>query len=206
MPLVRGSAEEVVALRPDLVVAGETGAREAVAIARRLGMATLVLPNADSLEAIHVQIGLVASALGREERGAELQTAFDRRLAAVPLPAVPLPVAAVYEPNGFTAGPGSLPDAVLARAGLANYARQQRITGTGAIPLELLVAHRPALLITDVQHAAPSLAEAMLWHPVLHDAFESRRVEIPASAWICGSPSTLDALERLVRARLALPP
>jgi iron complex transport system substrate-binding protein len=204
--VVRGAAEEVVALHPDLVLAGETGGREAVAIARRLGVATLVLPSAGSLQAIRDQIGLVASALGREERGSELQAAFDDLLAVIPIPAGPLPVAAVYEPNGFTAGPGSLADAVLARAGLANYARQQGIGRTGAIPLELLVAHRPALLITDVQHAAPSLAEAMLWHPVLRDAFEGRRVEVPASAWICGSPATLDALERLVRARLALPP
>jgi iron complex transport system substrate-binding protein len=206
VPVVQGTAEEVVALRPDLIVAGESGATTALAVARRLGVQTLVLPSADTLAAIRDQIGVLAQALGRSERGRALKAAFDRRLALVPSPAGPRPVAAIYQPNGFTSGAGSLADAVLARAGLSNYATEQHLGRAAAIPLEYLVLHPPDLLITDAEEGAPSLAESMLWHPALRDAFPARRVQIPASDWICGGPATLDALERLVQARLALPP
>ncbi|HYZ62962.1 MAG TPA: ABC transporter substrate-binding protein, partial [Acetobacteraceae bacterium] len=111
------------------------------------------------------------------------------------------PVAAIYQPNGGSAGAGSLADAVLARAGLDNYATREALTRYARIPLEYLVLHQPALLVTDPPTRAPSMAEAMLWHPALREAFAGRRVEVPARDLICGGPATLDAVERLARAR-----
>jgi iron complex transport system substrate-binding protein len=206
VPAIRGTAEEVVALHPDLVIAGQTGGGAALAVARRLGVATLVLPSADTFEAIRAQIGVVAEAVGQPDRGAAVQEAFDRRLALLSQPTAARPVAAVYQPNGLVSAAGSLADAVLARAGLANYATEQELGRSASISLERLVWHPPDLLITEAELGAPSIAEAMLWHPALREAFAARRVAVPSRDWICGSPATIDAVELLVRARLALPP
>jgi iron complex transport system substrate-binding protein len=200
VPALPATAEQVVAARPDLVLAGETGAGTAVAASRRLGVPVLTLPAATTLEAIPAQVATVAAAIGQAERGQAVVQAFADRLASVPAPPPgPRPVAAVYEPNGFLSGPGSLTDAVLARAGLANFATARLAN----ITLEALIAHPPDLLVTDLPTGSPSLAEAMVWHPALRDAFGGRRVEIPGRDWICGSPATLEALERLTSARIA---
>ncbi|MBV8912258.1 MAG: ABC transporter substrate-binding protein [Acetobacteraceae bacterium] len=204
VPAVRGSAEEVIATQPDLVLAGETGAASAVAAARRLRIPVVVLSPATSLEMIRDHILAIGAALGRPERGQALAASFEQRLAQLPPPAPgPRLVASVYEPNGFVAGAGSLADAVLARAGLDDFARREHLDRYGSVPLEYLVAHPPDLLVTEEQPASPSLAESMLWHPALQDAFTGRRVTVPGRDWICGSPATADAVERLVDARLA---
>lgn len=204
VPARRATAEAVIAAQPDLVLGGQTGAAAAIAAAGRLGVALLTLPDANSLGAIREQIASVASALGREERGRAVIAAYDARLAAVP-PAPPGDrlVAAVYEPNGFLSGPGSLADAALARAGLDNFATRHGLPRFSSLSLERLIADPPDLLVTDQPVASPSLAEAMLWHPALRDAFAERRVVVPGRDWICGGPSTADAVERLAAARIA---
>lgn len=208
VPVVRGTAEEVIALHPRLVLGGSEAAVPALAAARRLGIEVLTLPRATSLEFIRDQIAQAAAALGQPERGRALLAEFDRLLAAVPQAAQPQgrrPVAAVYEPNGFTAPEGSLADAVLGRAGLDNYTVRERLRPAPAIPLEYLVLHPPDLLVTGPQGEA-SLAEAMLWHPALRHRFAGHRVTVPAREWICGGPATPLAVARLARARLEAVP
>jgi iron complex transport system substrate-binding protein len=205
VPTGRGTAEEMIAARPDLVLAGSTGAGTAVAAARRLGVTVVDVPDATSLDSIRQQIETVAGALGRPAQGRAAIAAFDDRLAAIPAaPPGPHPVAAVYEPNGFLAGQGSLAAAVLARAGLDDYATTERVPPGRTVSLEQLLWRKPDLLVTDQPLGAPSLAEAALWHKALADAFPRRRVTVPARDWICGSPATLDAVERLAMARAAL--
>ncbi|GAC1337530.1 MAG: ABC transporter substrate-binding protein [Acetobacteraceae bacterium] len=209
VPSVRGTAEEVIAAMPDLVLAGPSGAQPAVQAARKLGIPLLALETTPDLDAIRRQMAQVAAALGRPERGAALVVAFDKRLATIPLPdrdPGARPLAAVLQPNGFTAGAASLADAVLARAGLDNAATRHGLDRPGPLPLEVLILHRPDLLITDRPADAPSMAEALLWHPALRTAFADRRVEVPGRDWICGGPATLDAVERLARARRDLAP
>jgi len=204
VPAVRGTAEEVMALRPRLVLAGPTGATTAQDAARRRGIPLIKLPSTPDLGDIPAQVVQVADSVGHPDRGAALSAAFAARLAAFPQPGERRPVAAIYEPNGYSAGPDSLTSSVLARAGLQNWAALHR--DQGRIPLERLIADPPDLLVTGEPGSDPSLAEAMLWHPALLQRFAGRRVTVPQRDLICGTPATLDAVEALVRARLALPP
>ena len=202
---VRGTAEEVLALQPDLVLGGRTAAGPAMLAARRLGVPVLELEPADSLDAIRRQIIDVAAAVGRPERGGALAAAFDSRLASIPPPpATGRMAAAIYEANGFTVGAGSLADDVLRRAGLDNFATLHGIDRYAVVPLEVLVAQQPDLLVTDAPAGSASLAEAVLQHPVLAEAFRGRRVALPSRLWLCGAPDTLEAVERLVQARLGV--
>ena len=198
---VRGTAEEVLALSPDLILAGRFGAGPAIEAAKRLRIPVLTIADATSLPGIRANISDIAGALGRAAEGQALLSAFDLRLAAIPRPETRR-VAAVYHPNGYTAGPSSLANAVLRRAGLDNYAVQHGLSVSGNLPLEHLLQFPPDMLVVGASASGYSLAQAMVQHPALRRGFAGRIVEVPGRDWICGSPATLDAVEILARAQL----
>ena len=194
---VRGTAEEVIALQPDLVVGGRYTARPAMQAARRLGVPVLEMEPANSLAVIREQITTVAAALGQVERGSALVAAFDRRLANIPPPPDRRRVAAIYQANGFTVGQTSLAGDILLRAGLDNFSVREGVDRYSVLPMEVLVWRHPDLLITDAPSPRASQATALLQHPLLAEAFAGRRVIVPSRLWICGLPETLDAVALL---------
>ena len=91
----------------------------------------------------------------------------------------------------------------MAHAGLDNLAGRLGIRGNGRLPLETLLTAKPDILIIDDRKwNAPALAHDILRHPALKSLIErSLRVTVPTRLWICGLPSTLDAVEILADAR-----
>lgn len=203
VPVLSSTAENVIGAHPDVVLAGQFTARVAVKAAREVGAKVLTLPPASSLVDIPVQIMQVAQAVGHPERGQQMVDAFLKRLALLSISRqAEDPVAAVYEANGFVAGAGSLPDDVLAHAGLRNLSTVAGITAAGRVPLETLLAQQPDLLVRDRSGQGYSLAQALLDNPVLKRFFSGKHVvDIPASLWLCGLPQTLDAVALLRHAR-----
>lgn len=210
LPFNHGTAEELLAADPDLVLTGRYTARFAAAAARRNGLSVIELDVANDFDTVRAQIRTVADAIGHPERGAAAIAAFDARLDALPKfdGAVQRPVAAVYQANGFTVGKGSLIDRLLDRAGFDNMSRRLGIDNYPYLPLESLIAGQPDLLIMDDKpRLRPALADAILRHPALTHAFApERRATIPQRLWICGGPSVADALALLIEAREALAP
>lgn len=190
---VRPNAEAVLALSPDLVIAGAWGGREAEAILAGRAIPVLRLPLAEDFPAIRAQILQAGEALGQAARAAALTADIDRRLAAI-VPAGGEPVL-VWQAAGFTPGHGTLADAVLVAAGRANAAR---FAGYGTIRLEALLAAPPSLLVlpTLARGSTTSLAETLLLHPALA-ALPVRRIE---PSWLaCGGPESVRAAEALAR-------
>jgi iron complex transport system substrate-binding protein len=201
VPINRGLAEEVLPLRPDLVVGGTYTARGAATLLERFGIPVLKLDLPRDFDAIEEQIRTVAVALGHVERGEAIIAGMRRRLAAMPLPTGSQPVAAVYHPNGFTIGAGSLVDTMLRHAGFDNLAVRLGIDNYGQVPLEVLLANRPDVLIVDTDTGeAPSLARANLMHPALQRA-NIAVTAIPRRLWSCGLPAVIDAVELLAQWR-----
>lgn len=79
VPINYGTAEEMVAVQPDLVLAGRYTTRPAVGIAHSLGMRVIDLDPANSLDNVRAQIHQVANALGQPERGAAMIADLDDR-------------------------------------------------------------------------------------------------------------------------------
>jgi cation diffusion facilitator family transporter len=191
-PRIRPSAEAVLAQRPDLVIAGAWGGREAEAILRARRIPVLRLGLAEDFDAIRAQLRAVGAALGHAARAEAAIAAMDAALPAKPEARAP---ALVWQAAGFTPGRGTLADAVLRAAGRTNAAP---FAGYGTVRLERLVAQPPALLVLParVQGNAPSLGEALLAHPALA-AIPSLQVE---PAWLaCGSIATARAVAALAR-------
>jgi iron complex transport system substrate-binding protein len=194
-PLNRGSLEEVIALRPDLVVsmAGRAG-RMRVRLAR-LGLADDDLSPPDDFAGLRRMVGTLATRLGAPERGAAVLARLDRawaRLADAPQRGRLL----LYGPNGATFGRHTLPGAVVAQAGWTNVADALGIPAYGTVPLEGVALARPDLVAALDPGGGASLARQLIHHPVLRRGGREAIV-IPQRLVLCPGPWNLKLADRL---------
>jgi iron complex transport system substrate-binding protein len=210
--LNRGRAEEILTLKPDLVLAGDTAATPTVQLLRRLGHRVVVVSLATTLGDIPRNLKIVARATGEDARGQRLIAGFrdELRRIGAEFPAArenPPPSAMLFGPSGVTSGAHSLAGAIITAAGFTNGMSALGLKGVGRIPLETVLAFRPRLLIlSSLKVDNPSLAGNLLAHPALGRGFAGRTmIRINHHVWACGTPLVLDAIRRLarVRARLA---
>ncbi len=189
LPIVRASAEAVLRLHPDLIVAAPYGAQTTVALLAQEHVPLLRVALPQDFAGIRQITRLLANALGVPQRGETLLAAMDAVLAALPHTG-PAMRALVWEPRGFTAGPGTLMDAVLHAAGFANASDGSVVT------LEALLRRPPDLLVVPTDPAWPSLATTLLDHPAL--AGLPRRA-IPPALTLCAGPFTAEVAAMLAR-------
>lgn len=203
VPVTRGSAEEVLALRPDLVVAAPGWRTETMARLRERGVATLDLPAANTYGEIVAQTRTVARAVGQAPRGEALVARMDRALARLPRNPGGGAVAAYYQRRGFLTGAGTLVDELIQRAGLRNLATRLGRPALSRIGLEELVLARPDYLLVDSESdRVADQGTEMLHHPLLGRIPKLRLRQ----AWtVCGGPAYVTAAQslsdQLVRAR-----
>lgn len=203
-----GLAEEIIALRPDLVLAGLYTTRTTVGLLRRVGLPVVELDVPVTLEAVYRQIRDLAAVLEEGERGEALIATIESGLDGLsPRADGRRPSALVFNPSGFTVERDSLVDELLRRAGLRNLAVELGLDGYGQIPLEVLVLARPDLLVVAADpEAGPALAYEALRHPVLARLPRDMRVIVlPSRLWTCAGPALVDAVQRLAAAVEALP-
>jgi iron complex transport system substrate-binding protein len=202
VPVNHGLAEEIIPLRPDLVIAGVYTARPAVAMLKRTDIPVVEVGVPKSLAEVRQQIRDIAALIGEREKGESVVGAMDASLAALPSPSGRVrPRAIVLNPNGATVGKGTLVDEVMTRAGLTNVAAELAIDNYGQIPLETVVASAVDVLILSASRdGPPALATEILRHPVLSALSDRPRlVVMPGRLWNCGGPAVVEAIERLMR-------
>jgi len=193
----RATAEEVMALDPDLVVAGGYTRRQTVDMLTRLGVPLLSLPPAE-LGDVPDLIAQVAAAVGNPEGGARLAAAFTSALTRARDRGM---VGALYRPGGDLPGPKTVENEVIERAGLTSLAASLGLQAYARVTIEELVVHRPDVLIVDSRHdAGPSLGRQILFHPALRQmsaVHGMADVEMPIRYWLCASPRSTAAISLL---------
>jgi iron complex transport system substrate-binding protein len=189
LPVVRASAEAVLRLHPDLILAGNFGAQTTVALLAQEGVPVWRLDMPQDFAAIRTQTMRLAERLGVPRRGAALIAAMDATLQSVRPPAHRT-TAVAWEPRGYTAGRGTLMDAVLRAAGLTNAATGRRLG------IEALLRHPPNLLVVPQTAEYPSLATEMLDSPAVAAI---PRLALPPVLTICAGPFTARAVVMLAR-------
>ena len=207
VPRNYGMAEEVLALDPDLVLAGRYTARATVNLLKRLGYTVLEFDIAESMDDARAQIRVAAAAMGVIEAGENMIAKLDARIqAARPRPGQERPLAVVYGPNGFTLGPRSLSGSLIEIAGFENLAARAGILRVGQLPLEQLLLARPDVLLVESESLhAPAMATLVLSHPALRNLRHRITVaEIPRPLWSCPGPWLADALDHLAAARTSV--
>ena len=195
-------AEEVFLMKPDLVLAGTFSSRATIDLLRTLGIAVEEFAPANSFDDVRGDILRIGALLGREARAAALAAELDAGLAALAAAPPRRRSVALYEANSYTAGKGTLADAIIGAAGLVNVAGEMGIVGGGRVPLEMLIVARPDMVATGFRdYDAPALAQENFVHPAFA-ALEARSqpVAVPVPNMICGAPFTLEAAFVLQRA------
>jgi len=204
LPMTYASGEEVVALRPDLVITGRNISAATRAALARLGITVVLFDVPETVAASLAQVMQVADLLGHPDRGrmlaAEIATALRRGAA----PPGTRPVSAlVFMPGGFASGPGTLMDAMMTRAGLANAAARYGLRRSATVPLEALVADPPELLLAgEARAGAPGGHQRVTGHPVLaHLAPAMLARQFPERLLFCGGPVLISTIAVLAAAR-----
>lgn len=197
---IRGTAEEVLRCKPDLVIAAPWSARETVALLRRLGVRVEFFDYPENFEGIAKQARQLAELFGHPERGEIYAKKMLARLERIRTakPAMPLRVLE-FTQNGWTSGSGTMLDLLLRECGHRNVAAELGIKWLGQVPLERIVLLKPDRLIMPTNnHGAPSLTNAFLSGSFLRRlAGGSLSVNLPNGTLDAGGPFTIDALEFL---------
>jgi len=146
--------EAIVALHPDLVLAGEINTPDLVAALEKLGLTVYYLKNPATLEDMYANLATVGSLTGHAAQAADLVSSLKARVAAVDAAIAPLnsrptvyyELDATDPTKPYTAGPGTFVDLLIQRAGGTNVG--SGLTSAYAqISLEQLVVANPQVII-----------------------------------------------------------
>jgi iron complex transport system substrate-binding protein len=202
IPINHGLAEEIIPLKPDLLLAGVYTTRVTVALLKRAGIRAVDADVMRSFDDVRQQYREFAALLGEQEKGEHVVAEMDGNLAKLSKDrsSVP-PTALVLHANNYTFGRGSLIDDVVTHAGLENVAGRLGIGEVGQLPLEILAMNPvDVLIISSYRDGPAAIGTDLLRHPVLSRLSDRTRVVvIPNRLWECGGPALVEAVERLMR-------
>ena len=207
LPIVRGDTEEVLLLKPDLVLVGAYTTRYTSQMLRDLGIRVVEVPLAHKLDEVVTQTELVAAAVGEPERGQKLvQTIREQEQAlrtTVQGDPKPWPIAAERSWQGYSTGKGTMMDELLQLAGYRNAGVMAGLNGYGYLPLERLVEAQPDLMMTpDYARKLPSVEPREQLHPALAGTSLSETI-LPTRMTICGGYWSLQVARMLAQRKSA---
>ncbi len=199
LPLLDNSAEELLAIEPDLVVGMPASGSPALAALPAAEYRLLDIALAERLDQIYATIRQTAAAVGHPERGEALIARMQGEVAGLPKVGRGR-VAAYYQRRGYMTGTGTLIDDMMGRIGLVNLAARLGKPPLSQMSLEEMVAARPDFLIVEsATDIVTDQGSEMLHHPALKDI---PRISV-AEAWtVCGSPAYTRAA-RSIAAQIA---
>lgn len=201
VPTVRPLAEDVLIMKPDLVVRSYGGGPNAAAFFERAGIPVLQIGWASSLHgenagSVPFLIQEMADGLGQSNRGRELVQSYNQRLDALKTQASGK--STLYmTPGGVTTGEGSLIHEAMLAAGLENYMDRP---GWHSLPLEGFAYERPGLVATSYFGTNARLQSpwSAARHPVATRELNSTaRVDLDGAWSACGGWAILEAVEAL---------
>jgi len=201
-PVNHEKIEELLSLKPDLILASEYSNRALIQLMQKLGHQIEIFPLPSDIKGIQANISRMARLLKQKERGQQLIKQMNQRINKIiqQQPTV-RPKALFYQPNHYTSGRNTLQDTALQLAGWRNLATELGIEGYNPINIEdLLMADPEQLFTSPYAPGSHSLAEHQLSHPALQRVTAGKKmVEIDYKYWICGGPMIADAIEQLHR-------
>ena len=185
----RGSLEDVLTQRPDLVLTMGGRGRAGTLLAGRLRIRSLDIPNPTTLAGVEANLRAVAAALGTPRRALP----WIWRLKALQARSPSTAMDAVWVSGGGQSLSGVGLGAEWLR--LAGY-RQRALPG-GRLTLETMVTNPPKVLIrSNYRSGQMSAGERWLENPIIRRS-ASRKVVTDGRVWTCMGPLMLSEIERL---------
>ncbi|MEO6580491.1 MAG: hypothetical protein ABIN83_05010 [Sphingomicrobium sp.] len=188
-PSNRGTIEQVLGHRPNLLLTMGGGGRSTAVIARRLGMKAIDLPFPVSITDIAANMRLVAGALGDAGRAGPWLASLDRLKRGA---SNERRDAIWVSGGGASVSSGSPGVEWMELAGLA----QRRLPG-GRADLETLAIRPPAVLVRS-NYRSGQMSRGVHWfdHPILR-RLKARTVMTDGRAWTCAGPLMVNEIQRL---------
>lgn len=195
-----GEAEDVLMLRPDVVVAGLFSNRATRELLIQHGSRVEGFDFAQSVADVRRDILRMGEIVGHPKRAQREVARLDAALARMSAAAAgrAYRVLAV-ERRGWVTGEHSLLSALLRAAGLVNVAGELGIAAGGYQSLETIIRLKPDfIVVSDNSDRAEDQGEAFLLHPALERFYPpAKRIVMPDRMTVCGGTMLVDALDRL---------
>ena len=197
-----GTAEEIIRLDPDVVIAGKFTNPYTKSLLTTLGFNVIEVSPARSIADIEANLLLVGKAISRLDAAQTVVTRMRDRvnsLADISRGAAQIP-AVVIRPGGYTIERNSIAHELLELAGIEDLAITMGLDAWGSLSVETLLRADPQLLIvSSYKLDTASLANAWYSHPAITDlALQKSTVNMPVNYWSCGAPQSLDSVELLI--------
>jgi iron complex transport system substrate-binding protein len=183
-----GTAEEVIALSPDLVLASSFLPDQTRAALKRAGLRVETFGSPTSLAESAVQVREVARLAGRTAEGEALVAAMER--AAVPASAARPVDALLWQPGEIVAGEATLVAELLRAKGFASHAARMGLEQADFVALETVLARPPELLLVAGDSAGQR-------HPLLRHLSGTRVEPLAPNLLFCGGPTVIALGKRL---------
>lgn len=201
MPLARarsyrttgGTAEEVLALRPDVVVAGDFLDPASAQAFRRLGVRVETVAIAATVAESEAQVRRLAALAGEPGKGEALVARIAGAVAAAHRSG-PRVTALVWQEGGLVPGPDTLVAELLGNSGFASQSAARGLGQGAYLSLEQVLADPPRLVIA-------AGGERMQRHPALRRLRGVRYASIPPILLYCGGPTIPRLAQRLAQLR-----
>jgi iron complex transport system substrate-binding protein len=200
-PVLSGGAEDVLVLKPDVVVASLFDKRATRELLKAHGLRLAEFPLPRNLDEVKAQIREMGEIARHPDRAATQIARLDAAMARARQAVTDkhyrvLPLSR----RGWVSGRDSLVSSLLAEAGLFNAASDLGVSTGGFASLEAIVNAKPDfLLVSEEGGLAEDDGRAFLLHPALERFYPpEKRIVIPERLTVCGGVMLADALDALV--------
>lgn len=197
---IRPSAEEVLAVDPDLIVRSYGGGPNARQFYESIGLTVIQIGYATTIEDVRGEVERVGGLLGRAAEAESVVRDMDQRLARLTRQAQDVETSILYvTPGGVTTGPGTLVHMLIVAAGLKNF---EQSPGWHSLPLEKLAFDQPELLATAFYN--DRINHENFWsaarHPIIRKQLSATRtIALEGATTSCGGWFLVDAVEQLAQ-------
>lgn len=187
--LTGGTAEEILVLRPDIVVASDFIAPSTRQAFADLGIRVETFGIATSVADSKAHIAELASLTGNASAGDALIAKIDAALRDTdPGNAEPLS-AVLWQPSGIVPGESTLVSQLMQHTGFASHSAARGMAQADYLSLEQMLSDPPQVLLLAGQERSQS-------HPAL-DRLSTHRAAFDSGLLYCGGPTIIRAVQRL---------
>lgn len=197
-----GTAEEVVVLAPDIVIAGSHVAPSTISALHRMNIPLIQIGVPESIDESSAQVRTIAAAIRQPARGEALVARIDDAVRAASASSAAPSGALIWQGGGLVPGDGTLASELLRVTGFRNLSADYGLKQWDVLPLEYMVAKPPQVLLSVGAH---DRSDRMLGHPVLAGLKQQIAVRrYPEKLLHCGGPTIIDAVGHLAQIRRTL--
>src|SRR4051794_26001414 len=201
-PTLSGGAEDLLVLRPDVIVASLFDKRSTRELLKAKGLHVVEFAVPRNMDEVKAQIREMGEIAGHPDRAAAEIARLDAALARA-RQAIGGKHYRVLQLSrrGWVDGSNTFIGSLLSETGLLNTAAELGIASGGFASLEAIVKLKPDLLVvSQAGTIARDEGHAFLLHPALERFYpQDNRIVIPEALTECGSVMLADALDALVQ-------